>query len=85
MHTYLVDNVASLEWIFKLSSRIMDNFGHAEYLYLLHFSPIFIQLTCSIPVVSTCFQSEWKAMWILIRWLHQKQSDLGLQCFSKKG
>ena len=27
--------------------------------------------------------SEWKTVWILIRWLHQKPADLDLQCFKK--
>ena len=34
--------------------------------------PIFI---CSILVVSMYFQSEWKKLWILIRWLCQKPAD----------
>ena len=29
------------------------NACHAEYFYVLHYSPIFILLTCSIPVVNT--------------------------------
>ena len=28
-------------------------------------------------------QIEWKTVWILIRWLHQKAADLDLQCFLK--
>ena len=38
-------------------------------------------LTCSILVVSKYYQSEWKIVWILNRWLHQKPADLDLQCF----
>ena len=45
--------------------------------------PIFILLTCSIPVTSMNFRSERKTVWILIRWLHQKPADLDLQCFHK--
>ena len=30
------------------------------------------------------FQSEWKTVWILIRWLRQKPADLDLQCFQKR-
>ena len=45
---------------------------YAEYFKVLHSSPIFILLACSIPVVSMCFHTEWKTVWILIRWLHQK-------------
>ena len=30
------------------------------------------------------FQSEWKAVWILIRWLHQKPADLDLQYLKEK-
>ena len=44
----------------------------------------FIQLICSIPLVNTYFQSEWKTVWILIRWLLQKPSDLDLQCSQKR-
>ena len=29
-------------------------------------------------------QSEWKTIWLLIRWLHQKPADLDLECFKKK-
>ena len=39
--------------------------------YVLHSSPNFILLSCSIPVVRMHFQSEWKTVWILIRRLHQ--------------
>ena len=52
----------------------------AEYFYELHSSPIFILLTCNMPVV----RSEWKTVWILIRWLRQKPADLDLHCFKKK-
>ena len=41
-------------------------------IYILHSSPVSIMLTCSIPVVNMYFQSEWKTVWILIRWLCQK-------------
>ena len=37
-----------------------------------------------IPNVSMYFHSEWKTVWILIRWLHQKPSDQNLQCFQKR-
>ena len=47
----------------------------AEYLFVLHSSPIFILLTGSIPAVSIHFKSDWKTLRILIRWL---------QCFPKK-
>ena len=55
----------------------------AEYSYVLHYSPISILLTCSISGVSTCFQSKWKTMLILIRWLPLKPADLDLQCSEK--
>ena len=47
--------------------------------------PNFIRLTCSIPDESmyTYFQSEWKILWILIRWLRQKPADLNVQCLKK--
>ena len=57
---------------------------HTEYFYVLHSSPIHILLTCSIPVVSMYFQSEWKTVWILVRWLPQKPAYLDLQCFLKR-
>ena len=59
------------------------NPSHAELFYDLHSSPNFILLTCSFPV-SMYFQSEWKTVWILIIWLHQKPADLDLQCFQKR-
>ena len=44
---------------------------------MLHFSPIFTLLTCSIPVVSMFFQSKWNTVWILIRWpCHFVEPDL---------
>ena len=30
---------------------------------------------------SLYFRSEWKSVWILVRWLHQKPADLDLQCY----
>ena len=53
----------------------------AEKFYVLHSYQMFILLICSSPVVSVYFKYEWKRVWFLIRWLHQKQSDLVLQCF----
>ena len=44
---------------------------------------LFILLTCSIPDIRMYFQSEWKTLWILIRWLLKKPSDQDLQCFLK--
>ena len=35
-------------------------------------------------VVSIFLQSEWKPVWIKIRWLGEKQDDLDLQHFHKK-
>ena len=45
---------------------------------MIHSCPIFILLTCSIPVVSMYMYFQWynKKVWILIRWLRQ--------CFQKK-
>ena len=39
-----------------------------------------------MPAKFVCmyFQSQWKTVWILIRWLLQKPSDLDLQCFQKR-
>ena len=41
------------------------------------------KLICSIPVISLYFRAEWKTVWILIRWLHQRPADLDLHCFLK--
>ena len=35
------------------------------------------------PVVSMYFQPEWRALFVLIRWLCQKSADLDLHCFQK--
>ena len=45
------------------------------------FSPVNLQYC--IKFVSMYFQSMWKTVWILIRWLHQKPSDLYLQCLQE--
>ena len=42
------------------------------------------EITCSIPLVSMYFQLEWKTVWILIRWLHQKPADPDLHHFQKR-
>ena len=57
----------------------------AEYFMLFtrpHF--FFINFTCSIPVASMHFQSEWKTVWILIRWLRLKSAYPDIQCFQKR-
>ena len=54
---------------------------HAVYFYILHSSRICIVFARTTTVVSMQFLSEWKTVWILIRWLHQKSADLDLQCF----
>ena len=54
--------------------------------YVLHSSSIFIQLTCSIPIISMYLQGRQKTMWILISWLISlfvtSGSDGG--CYDKK-
>ena len=30
-----------------------------------------------------CFESNWKMVWILTRWIRKEPADLGLQCFLK--
>ena len=63
-----------LRQLCKLKSVIIPNYftmmqinpRHAEYSYVLHFFPIFILFTCSIPVVSIYFHLEWETLWILI-------------------
>ena len=60
---------------------------HAVYFCILHYSQICILFAWSTTVVSRQFLSEWKTVWILIRWLrwpHQKPADLDLQCFQRK-
>ena len=63
---------------------VLVNPCHAEFLYVLHSFPILILLTYSIPVVSMYFQSKWKMLWILIRWLHKKPADQDLQYFQER-
>ena len=46
---------------------------------LPNFYPVYLQ-HCSCKHVF----SEWKTVWILIRWLHQKPADLDPQCFQKR-
>ena len=41
----------------------------------------FVMLACGVPVVGVYLLAEWKTLWILIRWLRQKPSDLDLQRF----
>ena len=41
-------------------------------------------LTRRFPVLSMYFHADWKTLWILIRWLHQKPADLDQKCFKKK-
>ena len=55
----------------------MVNPCHAD-IFMYHTPPL---SACSIPVVRIYFQSEWKTVWILISWLHQKSADLDLQYF----
>ena len=45
------------------------NSCHADYFYVCHSSLIFILFTCSIPVVSIFFLTEWKTSLVLIRWV----------------
>ena len=45
--------------------------------------PIFYRYNAAFKFISMYFQSIWKTVWIQIRWLHQKPSDLDLQCFQK--
>ena len=65
-------------------SLIFFNPCHAEYLHVLHSSPIFILLTGTIPVVSMGLQAELKTVLILIRWLPQRPADLDRHCFQKR-
>ena len=56
---------------------------HADF-FIHHSSPFFSPLTCSIPSVKIYFRSEWKTVWILISWLHQKPADQDPHFFFKK-
>ena len=53
--------------------------SRVKHFNVLHSYPIFIWLTCSIPVVNMYFQVVWKTVWIC-----QKPDDLDLQCFKKQ-
>ena len=44
----------------------MLNPHYAGYFYVLHSSPIVIQITCKITVIGKYLQAEWKAVWIQI-------------------
>ena len=67
------------------SFRLVINSWQAEYLYVLnnivHFSPIFILLISSIPVVSMYIQSAWKS--VDPDQIASAEADLDLQCFQK--
>ena len=52
----------------EITLLIMDNHG----IVFLNF--------CGNPD----FHTEWKTLWVSIRWLHQKSADLNLQCFQKR-
>ena len=39
---------------------------------------------CAHFILSLYLQEEWKTVWILIRWLRQKQAGMDLQCFQKR-
>ena len=56
-----------------------NNPCHAESFYVLHSSPIFILITCSVPVIISMYtlEAEWKTVWILM------PADLDLRCFQK--
>ena len=52
---------------------------------LMYCNPIFfILITSNIPVAGMSYQSEWKTMWTMIRFLGQKPTDWDLQCFQKR-
>ena len=55
------------------SCTVVGLFEPSLNLVLLNIS---ICLTCSIPVVSMSFKSEWKTRLILNRWFHQKPAYL---------
>ena len=56
-----------------LDNDLSVNPYHAGYFKVLHSSPIFIQLACSIPVISMYLQAGLKTVWILISWLLRNQ------------
>ena len=57
-----------------------------QYISWTDWTHVRLNILCTtlLPVVSMHSQSEWKTVWILIRWLHQKPADLDLQCFQKR-
>ena len=61
---------------------IFECFLHRFYCTTL--LPNFYLLKCCIPFISLYLQSEWKTLWILIRWLSQKLADVDPQCFQNR-
>ena len=67
--------------------------GSTLFASILNYSVMlgnYLQKTTSADNIFRCIFSwgfkcllEWKTMWILIRWLRQKPSDLDLLCFQK--
>ena len=53
---------------------------HAEYVYVLRCSSFFNLSPCSIQVYCMYFESKWKIVRILIRWLRQKPVNLDVHC-----
>ena len=68
----------------QINKQKMKKYYVYYFFYLLHSSPNCILLTFSIPVVSMHFHSQFKTVWILIRWRRQKPADLDIQCFHKR-
>ena len=83
-HVYAENFTAYCITYFDLPEFYLISLFHAEYLMhytsLQYFYPVNMQH-------SSCRHAfpEWKNILILIRWLHQKPSDLDQQCFSKMG
>ena len=84
-----VNSVSSQSTIFTLPSSHFTHLskvkvkckGQNETLVMLNILgttllPIFYQLTCSIPVVSMYFLSEWKTLWMLTSLLHPCSTQL---------
>ena len=62
---YISDSDIPLCVLGSLDKRFDDHLSHAENL-----SALFVALN-----------DQLKTVWIMIRWFHQKPSDLDLQCF----
>ena len=68
----VTDSMIQIKSLSYLKYQCMAiNLFQAQCFHVLNSSPILNLINYKIPVVSMYFQSEWKTVWILIRWLCQ--------------